>query len=176
MRESYIEHPATRAPTMRSATREGAAKLGWGCTQASLLSPNGRRPGCRCGHRRGRRSSPQPARAAGHSGRHPLLLRSCRAHQEAGPACRLLEAVAPVAMFDAAKPGQGRLEHIDEQRSEYWVECFGQASSIRRPHDRGNPRGLWAKSVARPLAPRESAGPSPAKRGLEPSLTPGGMI
>jgi hypothetical protein len=56
MEESYIEDLASHGgPDHALATREGAAKR-WdrGARRPAIEPRNGRRPGCRRGHRRGR--------------------------------------------------------------------------------------------------------------------------
>jgi hypothetical protein len=37
---------------------------------------------------------------------------------------RLLTSLAPVVVFTAAPPGQGGVDHVNEQPPEYWIQLF----------------------------------------------------
>ena len=56
-------------------------------------------------------------------------------HVEPALGDALVEFVAPLAptvVFTAAHPGQGGLDHVNEQPREYWIERFDRAGSRHR--------------------------------------------
>lgn len=60
---------------------------------------------------------------------------------------KLLTESAPVVLFSAAVPGQGGVDHVNEQWQTYWVERFGRrgfdAVDYLRPRLWDNPNVAW---------------------------------